>query len=87
MVLGPKFGLSPNTVFRNEFLFMNVIESGSREEILQLKLLCKSGEFTNGEIWDIFVNFELRDENEMFEIVDVLKQYSPINYKRLIASI
>lgn len=62
---------------------MNVIETASREEILQFKLACKSEEFSDEEIWNILINFELRHEHEMLELVDILKQYAPRIFLRL----
>lgn len=63
---------------------MNVIENSSREEVLKFKLACKSiDELSDVEIWSLFLNFELQNENEIEEVTNILKQHRPQLYIKL----
>ena len=63
---------------------MNVLESASRQEILDFKLSCKSNEFSDNEINHLFLNFELQNENEIDEILSILKQFRRSLYDNFI---
>lgn len=61
---------------------MNVLETASREEILYFKLMCKEEELPDEQIENIFLKFLLFNDKEIFELLDILKQYRPKLYEK-----
>jgi len=61
---------------------MNVIESAPTEKILKFKLACKSHVFSEEDIENLFLNYELNSEQELEEILKILLQHRPKIYKK-----
>jgi len=61
---------------------MNTLETASREEILNFKLMCKDESLPDEQIDHIFLKFLIINEKEIFELLDILSQYRPKLYEK-----